>query len=83
MNIREIIYTQSRKVVKDQNKSLLDFTDATPLLESGLDSLGIALLVANVEDETGLDPFGSGDDIEIPTTIGDFIRIYQNAAAAR
>jgi acyl carrier protein len=52
-----------------------------PLLESGLDSLCIAVLVANLEDQLGLDPFGSGEDVDMPSTVGDFVRIYEHAAA--
>ena len=48
---------------------------------SGLDSLCIAILVANLEDELELDPFAAGDEVAIPVTLGDFIRLYENAAA--
>ena len=47
------------------------------LLEPGLDSLCIALLVANLDDELGVDPFG--DDVEVPLTFGDLVRVYENA----
>jgi acyl carrier protein len=50
---------------------------ATDLLEPGLDSLCIAVLVANREDELGVDPFGN--DVEVPLTLGDLIRVYENA----
>ena len=49
------------------------------LLKSGLNSLCVAILVANLEDELGVDPFGSGDDVQMPVTVGDFIRVYENA----
>jgi hypothetical protein len=46
-----------------------------------LDSLCIAVLVATLDDELGLDPFASDDDVGFPVTVGDFIRRYENASA--
>ncbi|MFI5000556.1 MAG: acyl carrier protein [Reyranellales bacterium] len=71
---------QVRLVAELQKKRLAPLSDALPLLESGLDSLCIAIIVANLEDELGLDPFGAGDDVAMPVTLGDFIRLYEHAA---
>ena len=78
--IRATILEQVKIVAEQQNKQLAPLTDKLPLLESGLDSLCIAILVANLEDELGLDPFGSGNDVAMPVTLGDFIRLYEHAA---
>jgi hypothetical protein len=67
-------------VAKQHDKTLAPLDDTLPLLESGLDSLCIAILVANLEDELELDPFGSGNDVRIPVTLGDFVLLYENAA---
>ncbi len=53
--------------------------DNLRLAESGLDSLCIAIIVANLDDELGLDPFEGG--IEIPTTLGELIGLYEHVAA--
>ena len=42
-----------------QNKTLAVLSDDLPLMESGLDSLCIAVLVASLDDELELDPFSS------------------------
>ena len=55
-------------------------TDDLALLDSGLDSLTIAIVVTRLEDTLGLDPFTESDDISYPVTLGDFIRFYENAA---
>ena len=81
MNVRTIILEQIRVIAEENNKSLAPLTDELLLLESGLDSLCIAILVANLEDELGVDPFSSGDNLEIPSTLGDLIRAYENVAA--
>jgi len=49
------------------------------LLESGLDSLCFAILVARLEDSLGTDPFTS-DDAVFPVTFGEFVKSYENAA---
>lgn len=80
MTIRETITTQITEVAQQQGKTLQPLTDDLPLLESGLDSLCIAIVVANLEDELGIDPFSTGEEARFPVTLGDFIGLYENAA---
>lgn len=82
MDVREMILEQIRQVAAEQGKKLAPLTDETLLLESGLDSLCVAILVANLEDQLGIDPFSMGDDAVLPVTIGEFIEVYQNAVVA-
>jgi len=56
-----------------------ELTDSAVLLESGLDSLGFAILVARIEDELGLDPFSASDEAFYPRTFGEFITLYEGA----
>jgi acyl carrier protein len=49
-------------------------------MNTGLDSLCFAVLVARLEDQLGVDPFSTSDDISFPVTLGDFVRVYENAA---
>ncbi|KOY60625.1 acyl carrier protein [Photorhabdus heterorhabditis] len=53
-----------------------ELSDDTILLESGLDSLGFAILVARLEEELGYDPFSVMDNAVYPTTFKDFVDIY-------
>ena len=64
----------------DDKKSLPPLTDDLVLLDSGLDSLAIAILVARLEETLGFDPFTESDDVAYPVTLGDFIRFYEHAA---
>lgn len=50
----------------------------TILLESGLDSLGFAIVVAKLEDELGYDPFQILENPVYPTSYGEFIKIYES-----
>ncbi len=55
-------------------------TDETILLESGLDSLGFAILVARLEEELGYDPFVMMAEPVYPRSLAEFIEIYQRFA---
>lgn len=54
-----------------------ELTDEVVLLESGLDSLGFAILVATLEEELAFDPFIMTDEPVYPTTFGEFVSIYE------
>jgi hypothetical protein len=81
MSIRAVILKEVVRVAQQQRKTLAPLTDDLRLLESGLDSLCIAVLVASLDDELNLDPLSSGDAVTFPVTLGDFIRLYEEAAA--
>jgi len=83
MSIKAAIIAEIQQIVGERKKTLPPLRDDLVLLESGLDSLGIAILVARLEETLGLDPFTESDDVSYPVTLGDFIRIYENAAKSR
>jgi hypothetical protein len=70
------------QIAKEQDKQLAPLSDDLVLLESGFDSLCFAVLVARLEDKLGLDPFTRSDDTTFPLTLGDLVRVYENAAVA-
>lgn len=51
-------------------------TDDSVLLETGLDSLGFAILVTRLEEELGFDPFSLATDAYYPTTFREFVDFY-------
>jgi len=81
MSTRNIVIAQIEQVGAEQNKMLRPLTDDLNLLDSGLDSLCFAILVARLEDKIGFDPFTVSDDVEFPVTLGDFVRAYENVPA--
>jgi len=83
MSIMEIVICEIQQIAAEKKGNLPALTDDLVLLESGLDSLGIAILVARLEETLGLDPFTESDDISYPVTLGDFVRFYENAAKSR
>jgi acyl carrier protein len=80
MSTRNAIADAIVAVARDQNKTLAPLNDNLVLLESGLDSLCFAILVARLEDKLGVDPFTASDDVQFPVTFGDFVRLYDHAA---
>jgi acyl carrier protein len=77
MTVRAAIISLFELVSKEQNKELQTLTDDLALLDSGLDSLCFAMIVARLEDELGIDPFSETDDGDFPLTLGEFICMYE------
>ncbi|HTR16713.1 MAG TPA: hypothetical protein VMI52_06735 [Acetobacteraceae bacterium] len=82
MSIRDTVVTVFTEVAREQDKQLASLTDDLLLLESGIDSLCLAIIVANLESRLGSDPFSTSDDIDVPATFGEFVALYENAMNA-
>lgn len=81
MDIRTLVYDQIKTVAEQQGKTIQTLGDNVHLLGSGLDSLCVAIIIASLDDNLKVDAFGS-DTVEIPTTMGDLVRIYEHAVTA-
>ena len=75
MSLRADILALFEQVADEQDRSLVPLTDDVALLETGLDSLGFAIMVARLEDMCGFDPFDTLAGTEFPVTFGEFIRL--------
>jgi hypothetical protein len=80
MSARNIVISQIEQVAREQKKLLLPLADDLMLLESGLDSLCLAIIVARLDDILGLDPFSAAQDAVLPVTVGEFIKSYEDDA---
>jgi len=80
VSVRASVLAQFQRVAQEQKKTLAPLTDDLELLESGLDSLCLAIIVAQLEDALGVDPFSAAKDGAFPVTLGDFIELYEHAA---
>ena len=81
MTVRSVIEQETRRVAREQFKTLAPLGDDLVLLDSGLDSLCFAIIVARLEDELGVDPFSSPEEVAMPVTFGDLVAFYERAAA--
>ena len=79
MNIKETIKFTYMDVLSQTGAKLMvpELTNDVVLLESGLDSLGFAILVATLEENLGFDPFTMMDEPIYPSTFGEFVAIYE------
>jgi acyl carrier protein len=78
MSNRLTIIAEIQQVAAEQKKTLAPLVDNMPLLESGLDSLCFVILVARLEDRTGVDPFTTTAG-RFPSTLGELIHFYDQA----
>ena len=77
MSLRETIESVFHEALESTDSVLVgELTDKTVLLESGLDSLGFAILVARLDEELDLDPFALMDEPVYPNTFKEFVDIY-------
>lgn len=79
MSVRSTIASQFEQVAREQERQLAPLSDDLTLLESGLDSLSFAIIVARLEDVLGVDPFSAAEEVDFPVTFGDFIRLYEDS----
>ena len=82
MSVRSEVLSQMTQVAQEQDRALAPLADDLRLLDSGLDSLCFAVIVARLEDQLGIDPFATSEALAFPVTVGDFVRLYEGAAAS-
>ena len=49
----------------------------TVLIETGLDSMAYAVLVARLDEELGIDPFSDATEAFFPLNFGEFVEFYE------
>jgi hypothetical protein len=77
MSVRSTVTTSFEQVAIEQHRKLARLSDDLRLLDSGLDSLSFALIVARLEEALGFDPFDADDAVKFPVTFGDFVKLYE------
>ncbi len=80
MSVKLTIMGQMEEIAREHGKILAPLRDDLVLLDSGLNSLGFAVLVARLEDKLGIDPFTASEDALFPVTFGEFVKVYENGA---
>ncbi len=77
--MKKIIIELLHEALDSTDSALIgELSDETVLLECGLDSLGFAILVARLEEELDFDPFSEMTDAVYPTTLAEFVKIYES-----
>lgn len=81
MTIRATILDEMGRIAQRQGKRLAPLHDTLVLVESGFDSLCMAILIASLDDCLGVDPLDPAKGGPMPVTVGDLVALYQHAAA--
>ena len=80
-DMRNKVISSIKEIGDVRGVTIIDcLNEDTILLESGLDSLGFAILVAQLEEDLGYDPFVLMDEPVYPKTLGEFVSIYERFA---
>ena len=82
MTIRQTILSIFEQVAKERDVKFRNtLNDDMILLDSGLDSLAFAVIVTQLEDTLGFDPFTLSEEAYYPVTLGQFITFYEKMQA--
>jgi hypothetical protein len=81
--VRALVTLCFEATAADQQRVLEPLSDQLLLLDCGLDSLCFAIIVAQLEDQLGIDPFSELDDAFFPVTFGEFVHLYEAAASGK
>ena len=81
MSVRSKIFSAMQQIAEEQKITLPPLQDDLSLHDTGFDSLAFAILVARLEDDLGIDPFTIAEDAAFPSTVGEFVRVYENVPA--
>ncbi|QTE29864.1 acyl carrier protein [Pengzhenrongella sicca] len=83
VSCRETIKRLIVEQLEEDGQAIPDLSDAVMIVDSGLDSLGFAVLVTQLEDQLGYDPFTLTPDAVYPKTLGEFISFYERFEQSR
>ena len=74
LSVRSLIARELQQVAIEHGRALVPLRDEIKLIESGLDSLGLAVLVMRLTDSLGIDPMS----VASPVTFGEFVQMYES-----
>lgn len=83
MTIREQQLEQMIRDVMDEvaaetdRETLTQIDSHTVLAETGLDSIGLAIVMARLETRLGFDPFARSSDAQLPRTFSELVALYR------
>ncbi len=78
--IGRLVWKTIRDVAAEQGHSP-PLDPGLSLVDSGLDSLSLAVIVARLEDLLGFDPLSHAGETSLPVTLGAFVALYESASS--
>ena len=80
VSVKTRVLSEIANIAREHERVLGPLRDDLAMLDTGLDSTCIAILIVRLEDEFGFDPFAS-KNVALPQTLGDLIALYEQAEA--
>jgi acyl carrier protein len=80
MSVGGAVVEEIEKAAREHGQLSGVLSENSLLEEMGLDSLCWATIVVRLEDRLGIDPFTASEEFYFPTTLGEFIQIYEKLA---
>jgi len=76
--LEKVIAEKFDEIYRNQKKGEQSpaLKEDTVLLDTGIDSLGFAILVTTLEEELDCDPFSISEEAYYPQTFGEFVDFY-------
>ena len=81
MSVRATVVSVFTRYCQGRHKTLLPLVDDLPLLELRAQFPVSGDHRRPARKRSGVDPFSAGDGIEMPTTFGEFVKLYDVVAA--
>ena len=81
MSVKSKIFSAMEQIAEEQKVKLPPLEDDLSRNETGFDSLAIAFLVSRLEGGLWIEPFTVAEDAAFPSTLGEFVRAYENVPA--
>ncbi|GAA3837397.1 acyl carrier protein [Streptomyces chiangmaiensis] len=78
-SVETLILEEIQALLLDQNSDTDGLGLDETLMKAGLNSLMLAQLLIQLEDELGVDPFGDERSITDMRTVRDLVQAYQDA----
>jgi acyl carrier protein len=78
--VRDAVTQEISELLLEDGLPVPELQDDTVLLDTGLDSLGFAVLVTRLELTLGYDPFTLMTDAVYPRTLAEFVSVYERFA---
>jgi len=78
--IEQVLFKCMEEVAAQTGNDLVaDLNPTTNLQESGLDGLGLAMVVGRMDEALGYSPFRDGSCGELPHTLAELVSLYRHA----
>lgn len=81
MNVRDVVHKAITRILRENGHIVPPLTDETRI-NAVLDSLGFTTLTyGDLAKAFGVNPIEDDDNVQMPTTIGELIKVYEDAVA--